>query len=78
MEKTMARDPQTHHSLGVSSGLRRNGSTCTTCWGYGLWAVGETLAMGPMDAGSGLPNQACPECGATNLTPVPNNYNGGK
>lgn len=36
---------------------------CTTCWGYGLWATGDTVPMGPMDAGDGMPSKACPECG---------------
>jgi len=37
---------------------------CTTCWGYGLWAMGEASPMGPMDASDGMPTKACPECGA--------------
>ena len=37
---------------------------CRTCWGYGLWAIGDATPMGPMDAGDGMPTQPCPDCGA--------------
>ena len=43
---------------------------CTTCWGYGLWAIGDACPMGGMDAKDGMPTQECPECGA-NPNPVP-------
>lgn len=41
---------------------------CNTCYGYGLWAIGEKSPMGPMDASDGVPTIACPECGA-NVNP---------
>ena len=37
---------------------------CRTCWGYGLWAIGDPVPMGRLDAGSGFPTIACQECGA--------------
>jgi hypothetical protein len=38
---------------------------CTTCYGYGMWAWGNTKQpMGPMDACDGVPTLPCPECGA--------------
>lgn len=37
---------------------------CSTCYGYGLWDMGDPSPMGPIDASDGLPTQACPECGA--------------
>lgn len=37
---------------------------CGTCFGYGLWAMGDSSPMGPMDAADGLPTRPCPECGA--------------
>ena len=37
---------------------------CTTCYGYGLWAMGYADPMGPMDARDGCPTKKCPECGA--------------
>ena len=43
--------------------------TCTRCYGYGLWAVGDPVPMGPIDALDGLPTIPCPECGA-NANPV--------
>ena len=42
---------------------------CTTCYGFGLWAVGDPVPMGPIDAMDGLPTIPCPECGA-NANPV--------
>ena len=36
---------------------------CKTCYGYGLWAIGDPCPMGPMDAGDGMPTKKCPECG---------------
>ena len=38
---------------------------CKTCYGYGLWAIGEPIPMGPIDAGDGMPTKKCPECGAS-------------
>lgn len=38
--------------------------TCKTCYGHGLWAIGDPSPMGPMDAGDGMPTKKCPECGA--------------
>lgn len=37
---------------------------CKTCYGYGLWGIGQACPMGPMDASDGLPTKPCPECGA--------------
>lgn len=42
---------------------------CTNCFGFGLWAIGLSSPMGPMDASGGLPTLPCPECGA-NANPV--------
>jgi hypothetical protein len=44
-------------------------NTCKTCWGYGLWAMGDASPMGPMDATDGMPTKVCPECGA-NPNPI--------
>ena len=38
--------------------------TCKTCYGYGLWALGDNSPMGRMDANDGTPTVKCPECGA--------------
>jgi len=38
---------------------------CKTCYGYGMWAWGDTSQpMGSMDAEDGMPTLPCPECGA--------------
>jgi hypothetical protein len=37
---------------------------CKTCYGYGIWAIGEPRGVGPMDASDGVPTKKCPECGA--------------
>ena len=37
---------------------------CNTCWGYGLWAIGESSPMGPIDYEDGEPNKKCPKCGS--------------
>lgn len=37
---------------------------CNTCWGYGLWAIGDKVPMGPIDFEDGEPNKECPECGS--------------
>jgi len=37
---------------------------CNTCYGFGIWAVGDQSPMGPMDYSDGCPNKPCPECGA--------------
>lgn len=42
---------------------------CNTCWGYGVWVMGDASPMGPMDASDGMPTKACPECGA-NPNPI--------
>lgn len=42
---------------------------CNTCWGFGLWGIGDACPMGPMDASDGMPTKACPECGA-NPNPI--------
>lgn len=38
-------------------------SKCSTCYGYGLWAIGDPSPMGPMDSRS-MPTIPCPECKA--------------
>src|SRR5579884_2572334 len=43
---------------------------CGTCWGYGLWAYGTPMAMGPLDAQEGMPTKPCEECGAS-ANPLP-------
>ena len=40
---------------------QKNG--CKTCYGYGLWAIGDPVPMGPMDAADGCLSKKCPECG---------------
>ena len=37
---------------------------CGTCYGWGMWALGDATPMGPMDGSDGMPTRACPECGA--------------
>lgn len=37
---------------------------CTSCYGYGLWAMGDPSPMGPMDSSDGMPTIECPECKA--------------
>jgi len=37
---------------------------CKTCYGYGLWAIGDKVPMGYMDADDGCPTIECPECKA--------------
>ena len=37
---------------------------CKTCFGYGLWGIGEPSPMGRMDAEDGIPTIPCPECKA--------------
>ena len=37
---------------------------CKTCtWGNGLWAYGEPVGVGPLEAEAGAPTIPCPECG---------------
>lgn len=36
---------------------------CKTCYGYGLWAMGDPVPMGELDAKDGEPTTPCPECG---------------
>lgn len=36
---------------------------CKTCFGLGLWAIGDPSPMGPMDFSDGMPTKKCPECG---------------
>ena len=43
---------------------------CDTCYGYGLWGMGESSPMGPIDAADGYPTYPCPEFGA-NANPLP-------
>jgi hypothetical protein len=44
---------------------------CKTCYGYGFWAFGDYVPVGPMDAEDGTPTLPCPECGA-NPNPIDN------
>lgn len=37
---------------------------CQTCFGHGLWGIGDPVPIGGMDAREGYPTVACPECGA--------------
>lgn len=37
---------------------------CGTCYGCGMWGLGDSTPMGPMDAADGMPTTPCPECGA--------------
>lgn len=39
-------------------------SSCKTCYGYGIWTVGDPVGVGPLDASDGVPTNPCPECGA--------------
>lgn len=50
----------------------KTGTDCQTCWGYGIWAWGDPVPMGPMDAKDGTPADPCPECGAGGGTLRPN------
>ena len=45
--------------------MQKEKKKCKTCYGYGLWAFGDKVPMGPMDAGDGMPTIKCPECGAS-------------
>ena len=47
----------------VRAVVRASKNPCTTCYGYGLWALGDASPMGPLDAAEGLPTIECPECG---------------
>jgi len=38
---------------------------CTTCYGYGIWPVGDPVGIGPMDFSDGIEGKKCPECGAS-------------
>ena len=37
---------------------------CNTCYGFGLWELGDHSPMGEMDAREGYSTIACTECGA--------------
>jgi hypothetical protein len=41
---------------------KKEENKCSTCWGYGLWAIGYPSPMGEMDSHS-MPSRKCPECG---------------
>ncbi len=43
---------------------------CDVCWGYGLWAVGDAVPMGPIDFMDRLPNKKCPKCGSGGVPPT--------
>ena len=51
----------THHRRSASINMSKK---CNTCWGYGLWAIGDEVPMGPIDFEDGEPNKKCPECGS--------------
>ena len=36
--------------------------SCSTCYGYGLWALGEPCPIGKLDS-QDCPSKKCPECG---------------
>ena len=42
---------------------KKHTKACTSCLGYGFWAVGEPSPMGRMDYMDGYPNKKCKECG---------------
>lgn len=42
---------------------------CKTCYGYGMWAWGNYVGMGPLDAKDGMPTVECHECHA-NANPI--------
>jgi len=48
---------------------------CSTCFGYGLWAMGDPSPMGSQDAADGYYTLPCPECGA-NANPAPEKLKG--
>jgi hypothetical protein len=37
---------------------------CERCFGFGLWAMGDPVPMGRMDASEKLPTIPCPVCKA--------------
>jgi len=41
---------------------------CRTCYGHGLWGVGDAVPIGGMDARESYSTIRCPECGPT-VTP---------
>ena len=43
---------------------------CETCFGYGMYALGDRVPMGETHAYDGMPTTLCPECGA-NANPSP-------
>jgi hypothetical protein len=49
-----------------SSGSKKK---CASCYGFGIWAIGDPVPMGPMDCADGCPTKPCPECGV-NPNPV--------
>jgi len=38
---------------------------CKTCYGYGIWKVGDPVGIGPIDFMDGVEGKKCPECGAS-------------
>ncbi len=63
--KTSARQKESTGDIGGERvSLRKPNSKCKTCWGYGLWAIGDPCPMGPLDFSDGAPVKVCPECGA--------------
>ncbi len=51
--------------------IKKQGN-CETCWGYGLWAIGQPVPMGQIDFADGMPANLCLECnsGARNTWKV--------
>jgi len=50
--------------LKTTSKTSKQAVSCTSCYGYGLHAMGDPSPMGPMDAADGMPTIACPTCGS--------------
>lgn len=61
---------QFRDGVNKAPGYDKPGNTCDTCYGWGLWAMGDPAPMGPMDAEEGMPTLECPECGE-NPNPLP-------
>jgi len=51
-------------TLGVAESKPDTIGKCSVCYGYGMWAIGFSSPMGPIDAQDGCPTKPCPECGA--------------
>lgn len=51
--------------FGAEGGVVKKVKKCSGCFGFGLWAVGDAVPMGPMDAADGMPTKSCPVCGVS-------------